>query len=257
MTWNEASGTVSQTFDSWRNTDAQNRAYLRLSAEWSNAAYDRTWKEAEASLNAVFDPDRHHGDEHVDMFDHAVDGLWPSDYLWLSEASVLKAGVTAFEVYLEQALQEVLKRYRVTVDGQKCALRLVTPKNFESPGWGTLVKAHAVLKNEVDTAEVTWARELRHLLTHQNGELRTHGALEKFRDAEAEAGREEIDRAYVGGKVHLGAERVLRTLDALASVVRAADPAVWSFVWGPGLREDCRRALAELEQEKLIEAAAI
>lgn len=255
MTWNEASGTVSQTFDSWRYTDAQNRAYLRLSAEWSNAAYYRTWKEAEASLKAVFDPDRHHGDEHVDMFDHAVDGLRPSDYLWLSEASVLKAGVTAFDVYLEQALQEVLMGYRVTVDGQKCALRLVTPKNVESPGWGTLVKAHAVLKNEVDTAEVTRARELRHLLTHQNGELRTQSALEKFRYAEAEAGREEIDRVYVGGKVHLGAERVLRTLDALASVVRAADPAVWSIVWGPGCGEDCRRTLAELEQEKLIEAA--
>ncbi|MEU9919579.1 hypothetical protein [Streptomyces sp. NPDC051001] len=257
MTWNEASGTVSQTFDSWRATDAQNRAYLRLSAEWSNAAYDRTWKEAEATMNAAFDPDRHHGDEHVDMFDHAVDGLWPSDYLWLSEASVLKAGVTAFEVYLEQSLQEVLKGYRVTVDGQECALRLVTSKNFESPGWGTLVKAHAVLKNEVATAEVAWARELRHLLTHQAGELRTQDALEKFRDAEAEAGREEIDRAYVGGKVHLGAERVLRTLDALASVVRAADPAVWSLVWGPRRGEDCMRALAELEQAKLIGVVAI
>ncbi|MET9901723.1 hypothetical protein [Streptomyces sp. NPDC006446] len=114
-----------------------------------------------------------------------------------------------------------------------------------------------MLKNEVAIAEVAWARELRHLLTHQAGELRTQDALEKCRDAEAEAGREEIDRAYVGGKVHLGAERVLRTLDALASVVRAADPAVWSFVWAPGRGEDCRRALAELEQAKLIEAAAI
>ncbi|WP_331746040.1 hypothetical protein [Streptomyces globisporus] len=253
MTWNEAGGTVSQTFDRWRYTDAQNRAYLRLSAEWSHAAYVRTWKEAEASANAAFDPDRHYGDEHVDVFDHAVDGLWPTDYLWLSEASVLKAAVTAFEVYLEQALQEFLNGYRVTVDGQKCALQLVTPKNFESPGWSTLVRAHMVLKNTVDTPEVTWARELRHLLTHQNGELRTQDSLEKFRDTDAEKDREEIDRAYVGGKVHLGAERVSRTLDELASVIRAADPVVWSLVWGSGRGEDGKRALAALDQAKLIE----
>ncbi|WP_030574071.1 hypothetical protein [Streptomyces aureocirculatus] len=167
---------------------------------------------------------------------------------------MLKAGVTAFEVYLEQALQEVLNGYRVTIDGQQCSLRLAS-RGFESPPWGTLVKAHAVLKSEVDTADVKWARDLRHLLTHQDGELRTQDALEKFRDADAERGREEIDRAYVGGKVHLGAERVVRTLDALASAVCAADPAVWSLVWGSGRGDDCR-VLAELEQAKLIEAAA-
>ncbi|WP_329028201.1 hypothetical protein [Streptomyces sp. NBC_00690] len=119
MTWNEVGGTVSQAFNAWRHTDAENLAYLRLSAEWSSAAYDRTCKEAEESANAVFDPDRHYGDEHADMFDDAVDGLWPSSYAWMTEASVLKAGVTAFEVYLEQALQEVLDQYQVTVDGQR------------------------------------------------------------------------------------------------------------------------------------------
>lgn len=232
MTWNEAGGRVSRAFEDWRRADAENRAFLRLSAEWSEAAYERKWRQAKESLNRVFDPDRHYGDEHVDMFDAAVGGLWPSSYQWMVEASVLKNGVTAFEVYLEKGLQEVLETWRVTVGERRGSLRLKT-KGYTSPGWMTLVDAHSILGNTVKTAAVESARELRHLLTHQNGELRTEAALAKFRDEVTEKEQEEYDRTYVGGRVRLGADRVVDTLDAMGAVVRDADVAVLAYGrWG-------------------------
>ncbi|MBZ9593560.1 hypothetical protein K7B06_00370 [Streptomyces erythrochromogenes] len=234
MTWDEAHGTVSRAFDDWRKTDAENRASLKLTAQWSAEAYERQWKQAEDALSEVFDPEIHDGDEHVDMFHDAVGGLWPFSHQWMVEASVLKNGVTAFEVYLEKAAQEVIEGWSVTVDGKPGPhlLRLKTPKGFTSPGWKTLVTAHTVLGSAVETPDVEWARDLRHLLTHQNGELRDDEAVEKFRDADAEDTADFPHDAHVGGRVHLGVERVVGVLDNLASVVRHADVAVHAYVWG-------------------------
>ncbi|MFE6066681.1 hypothetical protein [Streptomyces sp. NPDC056525] len=153
MTWNEGAGTVSRTFDSWKGSDEQNRAFLKLSTQWSADAYDQTWKQAEAALNEVFDPDRHYGDEHVDIFDDAVDGLWPHDYHWLAEAAVLKNAVSSFEVYLEKGLQEILQPWRLTEDGQPHRFVLKTG-GYESPTWGTLVRAYTLLDQAAETLTV-------------------------------------------------------------------------------------------------------
>ncbi|MER7901102.1 hypothetical protein ABTX62_34820 [Streptomyces sp. NPDC096046] len=166
MTWNEASGTVSRAFDDWKWNDRENRAFLRLSTQWSDQAYQQTWNEAEESFAARFDPDRHYGDEHLDIFEDAVDGLWPHSYAWITEASVVKNAVTAFEVYLEKALREALGS-ALSLDGKQHTIKLATPPKFESPGWKTLVTSHKVLGTDVETGEVSWARDLRHLLTHQ------------------------------------------------------------------------------------------
>ncbi|MFF3877424.1 hypothetical protein [Streptomyces sp. NPDC001978] len=52
MTWNEDSGTVSRAFDDWKWNDRENRAFLRLSAQWLDKAYQQTWEEAEESFAA-------------------------------------------------------------------------------------------------------------------------------------------------------------------------------------------------------------
>ncbi|WP_217197997.1 hypothetical protein [Streptomyces buecherae] len=255
MSWSEAHGTVSRAFDDWRKVDAENRAFLKLTSQWSAEAYERQWKQAEDALSDVFDPEVHYGDEHVDMFDDAVGGLWPFSHQWMVEASVLKNGVTAFEVYLEKAAQEVIKGWRVTLkDGRGThRLRLKTPKGFTSPGWKTLVTAHTVLGSTVETLDVEWARDLRHLLTHQNGELRDEETLEKFRDTDAEADTDALHHAHVGGRVHLGVERVVSVLDKLASVVRHADVAVYAYVWGGKRRQV---PLNELHTAKCLEFMA-
>ncbi|MFJ2007914.1 hypothetical protein [Streptomyces chartreusis] len=256
MTWNEASGTVSRAFDDWKGNDRENRAFLRLSAQWSDKAYQQTWDEAQASFSARFDPYRHYGDEHVDMFDDAVDGLWPTDYAWITEASVVKNAVTAFEVYLEKALQEALGS-SLTMDGKEHTVKLSAPPKFESPGWKTLVIAHKILGTDVETDEVTWARELRHLLTHQNGELRTDEALERFRDQDAECDQDEIYRARIGGKVPLGVPRVLKILDSLGTVIRVADAPAWAMCWSGSGRERWPEVMTKLYQQKCIVVEAV
>jgi len=251
MTWNEASGTVSQAFDDWKWNDRENRAFLRLSAQWSDNAYQQTWDEAEESFAARFDPDRHYADEHLDLFEDAVDGLWPHSYAWIAEASVVKNAVTAFVVYLEKALQEALGS-SLTLEGNKHTIRLTTPPKFESPGWKTLVTAHKVLGAEVETDEVKWARDLRHLLTHQNGELRSEDALARFRDLDAERDQDEINRARIGGKVPLGVPRVQKILDSLAAVIRMADAPAWAMCWSPTGRERWPEVMTKLYEQKCI-----
>ncbi len=251
MTWNEDSGTVSRAFDDWKWNDRENRAFLRLSSQWSDKAYQQTWNEAEESFAARFDPDRHYGDEHLDIFEDAVDGLWPHSYTWITEASVVKNAVTAFEVYLEKALQEALGS-SLTMDGKKHTIKLASPPKFESPGWKTLVTAHKILGTEVETDEVTWARELRHLLTHQNGELRSEDALARFRDLDAERSQGETDRAHIGGKVPLGTPRVLKILDSLAAVIRMADAPAWAMCWSLTGRERWSEVMTELYIQKCI-----
>lgn len=251
MTWNEATGTVSRAFDDWKWNDRENRAFLRLSAQWSDNAYQQTWDEAEQSFAARFDPDRHYGDEHLEIFEDAVDGLWPHSYAWITEASVVKNAVTAFEVYLEKALQEALGK-SLTMDGKEHTIKLAAPPKFESPGWKTLVTAHKVLGTEVETDEVSWARALRHLLTHQNGVLRSQDAVELFREADAERDQDEISRARIGGKVPLGTPRVLKILDSLAAVIRTADAPAWAMCWSRPGRERWAEVMTKLHQQKCI-----
>ncbi|MGR4877846.1 hypothetical protein ACIPUC_00075 [Streptomyces sp. LARHCF249] len=74
VAWSEHNGTVSRAFEDWRTAGAENRAFLKLSAQWAEEAYDREYRNAEDSMSRVFNPDVHYGDEHVDMFDAAVDG---------------------------------------------------------------------------------------------------------------------------------------------------------------------------------------
>ncbi|WP_225844876.1 hypothetical protein [Streptomyces sp. HPF1205] len=163
-----------------------------------------------------------------------MSGLWPAEYLWMLEAAALKDGVTAFEVYMESALQETFEHLRFGPEGQRMRLRLKTNKNQESPPWSLLACAHKILGTTVDTNGVEEIRALRHLLTHQRGELRHEQSWRRFRDESLEATMQDYERSYVGGKVMLGEARVLRLLDELGAVVREADRPVWALRWNKG-----------------------
>ncbi len=106
MGWNEDGGAVSGAFNEWSFVDQDIRAFLSLSTRWATRLYDETWKQAEGEFSAIFDPDRHTGDEHVGLFASEVEGLWPNDYAWMLRAAVVRDAVTAFEVYLEKGLDE-------------------------------------------------------------------------------------------------------------------------------------------------------
>jgi hypothetical protein len=80
-----------------------------------------------------------------------------------------------------------------------------------------------VLGVNLQTAELTRVRDLRHFLTHWRGELRTEEQRKKF--AARTDGIPEI-------LVSLDEEAVLASMDVLAAYVRIADRAVYAVTWG-------------------------
>lgn len=104
-------GGVTRAFDLWKATDRDIRAYLALNERWVEPAYQSMWEEAETEFAAGFDPDRQDVDGHVDLFHDKVEGLWPADYLCKLRSDNLRDAVTAFEVYMEKCLNEVLARW--------------------------------------------------------------------------------------------------------------------------------------------------
>jgi hypothetical protein len=227
MAWNEETGTVSRAFDVWRLVDRDIRAFLKLTTAWASQKYDDVWNETERDIDSAIDAGIYGPDYDVEPFERRVEGLWPDDFEWILRAGVVKDGVTAFEVYLEESLDEALqRRARVRVKRRPGA----------SPPWRTLVGGHQLLGNEVETERVRHIRALRHLLTHQRGELRTEEMRERFAAdsllaTDMDTGEEIWDRAYVGGRVQLSSETVSMILDDLGSVIRTADSRVWAVAW--------------------------
>jgi hypothetical protein len=232
MSWDEAAGQVTRAFDLWKATDREIRAYLSFNARWVEPAYQKVWEEAESEFSEVFDPDRHDVDGHVDVFHEKVQGLWPRDYFWKLRSDSLRDGVTAFEVYMEKSLNEALARCILQdCDGATSKLRLFKPAHWESPGWGVLVRVHRAIGTNIQPERVEYALALRHILTHQRGELRTQEQRDRFQQ-EADPSDWMVGEAYVGGDVPLALTRLNEILDDLASVVRDADSAAWAVAYG-------------------------
>lgn len=65
---------------------------------------------AREDFEKIFDPDRDDPEAYVDLFQDRVDGLWTKDFMWMLRAAILRDAVTAFDVYVEQGLNESLYR---------------------------------------------------------------------------------------------------------------------------------------------------
>ncbi|QIM22379.1 hypothetical protein G7075_16570 [Phycicoccus sp. HDW14] len=215
------------------------------------SAYQQVWEEAEAEFSATFDPDRHDVDGHVGLFHDKVDGLWPTDYFWKLRSDNLRDAVSAFDVYMEKSLNEVLAHLVVNNDdGTKSKLKLFRPVSWESPGWGVLVQAHAAMGTNIQPETVQYVRALRHLLAHQRGELRTQEQRDKFQ-READPSDWMVGEAYVGGDVPLASARLIEMLDHLGDVVRLADAAVWAAAYGSEV-PTALSALVDLKRGPLV-----
>jgi hypothetical protein len=207
MSWDEQTGSVTRAFDDWRLTDSDIRAFLKVSDQFVQKEYKRIWDEL---ANSPGDPD---GPELPDLFGDAVDGLWPSDHKWMLLSSVVKDGVTAFEVYLEKAANEVRKVHGLAdLKGKSGFL-----------AWGDL---RAFYKNHlglsIDTAEVKRIRKLRHLLTHSRGELRSEADRRAFGDP---------SKVFPSRQAKLSPDQVVNMLDELGEAVWQVDPTVLRFAW--------------------------
>jgi hypothetical protein len=207
--WNESLGVVTRAFERWRFTESDIRRFLTLTTRWMDERYQDLWDEIGAQPGSEDGPDQ------SDVFDGAVDGLWPEDYYWMLRAAVVRDAVTAFEVYLEKATSEVLRFH-----GRAWKL-----KPGRTPRWENLARfTSEYLGVSVDTNPVRCVRALRHTLTHMRGELRTQEQRDQF-------GVEE-DSGFQSNRAVLTAESVIDSLNELATVVRKVDVAAWQFSYG-------------------------
>ncbi|MFP1154331.1 hypothetical protein ACK280_19870, partial [Mycobacterium sherrisii] len=182
MSWNESSGVVSHAFDDWKQTDSEIRAYLETARTWVESAYASAEKEADEEFSASFDPDVDDpGWGPVGLYLEKAGGLWPSDFFWMLRSGALRDAVTAYEVYLEKAVEEVLKGRRYEAEGGEILRPVATvSRNHLSPSWTTLKQIHEALGSTVDPAPVEYVRELRHFLSHQRGELRSRELRDRY-----------------------------------------------------------------------------
>jgi hypothetical protein len=207
--WDEYHGTVTRAFDEWRGTDLDVRSFLSFGLRASASTYERQWEEAGEQ------PAWPGGPERPDHFHDRIDGLWPHDFDWMLMAAVLKDGVTAFEVYLEKAMEEMLRAHGGSAPAET---------NARTPSWEkiTVFYKRAVgihLKGDQVLRDV---RDLRHILTHKRGGLRTDEDRERF-------GKDED--GWIGDHVQLTRAATVEHLDVLAGHVRRVDPLAYAVAW--------------------------
>lgn len=203
-----------RAYDQWAATDIEIRAFLSVMARLIEQEFTRLWNEIESEPG---DPD---GPEVPDVFHQRVEGgVWPDDHHWMLLAATVKDAVTAYEVYLEQAFDEVLAHH-----GSDDVFKKRSPD--KGPPWPKLEEVYKrYLELTIEPGAVGEIRGLRHVLTHQRGLWRTPEQEERFqRLAGPEGGR--------SWRVPLTTEMVVDLCDVLAATVREFEPVLWRYSWG-------------------------
>ena len=186
----------------WEFVDCDQRVFLSMGVRIAREAHERIWDEAAAEPG---DPD---GPELHEVYHHRIGGLGLAEYEWMHVAGVLRDAVTNFEVYVEQLRDEVPPH-------------LATQLKPE-PRWGDLKTFFTKLGISIETDEITRIRKLRHLLTHQRGELRTQESRERFASVAS-------PYTFDAPILQLSEEVVTQAMDTLARAVRLLDPLVWQL----------------------------
>jgi len=198
-------GRVSGAFNDWFWIDRDQRAFLTLGVRFAHETYERLW------LESGEEPGYEDGPDQLDSFEAKIHGLHERDFTWMHAAGILRDAVTSFEVYLEKAREEIMRHQDRW-----------TPVPNRSPSWGELRSFYNTIDSDIETDEVRGVRDLRHLLTHRRGELRTEEARERYADgADPFASVVELDEATV-----------VRLMATLGDSVRAIDPDVYAHTWG-------------------------
>lgn len=132
-------------------------------------------------------------------------------------AAGLKDAVTLYEVYLEQAFDEVLLRHGAE------------RRRKDSPRWPELRDYYLLLGVDLFThTEVASVRRLRHLLTHRRGAV------------ENEADETAFGATYLfpAATVELTSDVVSTAMATLAASVDVIETVVYEYSWGSRRIED-------------------
>lgn len=207
MSWDESAGRVSRSFNDWYLIDRDERAFLRLGLRFASESYNRTWEEIGQEPAGPDDAAQ------PDVFNDRIEGLWPHDYEWMHAAAVIRDAVTNYEVYLEKAREEILRRHgHPNVIGD------------QAPTWGKVKSFFTKLGLDLESTEVKNVRDLRHFLVHRRGELRT----ERERQTFVQEKPDELPPL----EVELSEEDVVNSLEILGDAVRCVDRVVYEYSWG-------------------------
>jgi hypothetical protein len=202
----EEAGCVSRSFKDWFLIDRDQRVFLRLGLNFAHHAYDRLWKDIAEQPG---DPDL---PDVPDQFNDAIGGVWPGDFEWMHLAGVMRDAVTNFDVYLERSADEILTFHGKTFPDRKRSAR-----------WEKLVEFYELVGVDLTLPAVRDARDLRHVLTHRRGELRTEEQRAKFAESKD---------PFMRSVAHLNEAVVQRRMDDLGEAVRLADRVGYDHTWG-------------------------
>lgn len=206
--WDGARRCTSRAYFGWNSHLKAVYSYFEFTSATCGAAYQSTWERAgRECVGTEFDQ--------YQVFEMLTVEPLPVDHSWMLRASVIKDAVSGFDVYVEKAVNEAYRKLdKPQLPGNVC--------------WPKVVKAYDRLAADhtpaglaapvVETDDVCYVRDLRHVLTHRQGRLRTEGDRAKL---SAVAGRDEFER------VHLSDEVVRDAAAALDAAARRLDPLVW------------------------------
>lgn len=198
--------TATEAYEEWVFVDRDLRRFMQTTLRWTEERYDAEW------TAVMREPGWDGAPEPIDIFYDRVGGLMPDDHEWMTLAAVLRDGVTAYEVYLTKAIDEVLRSH-----GKQ------RRRADRTPGWGELRDLYAPLGLVPMPPAVADIVDLRHVLTHRRGELRTESERHRFAKR---------DEPFASTVAQLTEESVVRCLDTLAANVREVDPVCWAYAWG-------------------------
>jgi hypothetical protein len=200
-------GTMTIACDNWKWTYDEIRGFLHQTQEWSTERAEA----ADARTRSMdFSDD---GPDWETVFASHYGPLMPNEHEYLLLSAVIRDAVSAYEVYLTQALDEVLNR-------QVCSRK--SPD--ETPRWGELRRYYGVLGLDPRPEKVDVLIQLRDILTHRRGELRTEGHRNLFAATTTEA-------PFVLTLADLKEQRVVDFLVMLHETVQALDPVLWAYSW--------------------------
>ena len=222
LAWDEE-GHSTRAFEAWTMSRDDILIFFDLTHGWSTVEYKRLRRAAEVSAAETY------GDVPAE-FDRLAKGLWPTTYEEILCASGYVMLVAYFEVYLEDALQEVGEQlgFRMEPDGRK-----------DGPDFSSLAKVFRRIGLEVETTEVKRIRELRHWVAHRRASIETAGTpgevdLEKWRDRR--------DR-------RVSIDQVRADAGVLHDVIRAVDPTMWRARWLGEPSENLRAIVDALHEQ--------
>jgi hypothetical protein len=173
------------------------------------------------------------GPEQADLYEREI-GLYPHEYEFMHHAAVLKDAVSAFEIYLEAAREEVVSRSIGMTTRHKT--------DYRTPRFEDLREFFKKVFGLTLAPSVDEVRTLRHILTHRRGELRRREERERFAQTS--------DSPFMQGVASLTTEVVMDYLDSLSAAASLLDQAVWASAYGSESRE--RLQLYILERNDFI-----